>query len=105
MEEKRKITLSQIVTDVESGLTRVEIQKKYSLTGPDMRNIFSHPKLKNLRAKKVTIEFIDDSETENIEVIEEPNDGPYNKPKEKPASELQTEDDTKQESNIDSIFN
>lgn len=64
--EKKTVTLSEIKTDIENGLTRPEIKNKYGLTGQDMKNIFSHPKLKGVKAKKTSIIFIDDEAEEII---------------------------------------
>jgi len=62
--ERKQIKVSQILDDLENGLGRNEIKEKYSLSGSEMKLIFSHPKLKGRKAKKVTIDFIDDTKLE-----------------------------------------
>lgn len=50
--EKRVIKMSEILEDLEQGLTRAEIKEKYSLTAREMGVLFSHPNLKNRKPKK-----------------------------------------------------
>lgn len=50
--EKRVIKMSEILEDLEQGLTRTEIKEKYSLTVREMGVLFSHPNLKNRKPKK-----------------------------------------------------
>ena len=58
-----QLTVSGILTDLENGLTRANIQSKYNLTGKDLGILFKHPKLKGKKTK-VAPKFIliDDTE-------------------------------------------
>lgn len=50
--EKRVIKMSEILADLDNGLTRLEIKTKYELTGRELISLFSHPSLKNRKPKK-----------------------------------------------------
>jgi hypothetical protein len=50
--EKKVIKMSEILTDLDNGLTRLEIKAKYELTGREMASLFSHPSLKSRKPKK-----------------------------------------------------
>lgn len=52
MMEKTKITISSLLEDMKQGLVRSEIQKKYSLSGKEISDIFKHPALKGKKASK-----------------------------------------------------
>lgn len=58
-----KLTVSGIMMDLENGLDRAAIATKYGLTSGEVNEVFKHPKLKGLRAKrKITrITLIDDT--------------------------------------------
>ena len=72
MSEKTQITVSGIQADLNNGLTRVEIQAKYSLSGRDMKTLFAHPKLKGLKTKPApSFELIDDTEDVVENAVEE----------------------------------
>lgn len=61
--EKKQVTVSQLLADVNAGLTRSEIKAKYELSGKDMATAFSHPKLKGVKAKaKSDFELVDDTD-------------------------------------------
>ena len=58
-----QLTVSGIQADLNNGLTRANIQSKYDLSGKDLKELFSHPKLKGLKTKvapKFTL--VDDTE-------------------------------------------
>jgi hypothetical protein len=62
--EPRRIKISDILSDLENGLEREDIQKKYDLRPTDVTELFKHPKLKGKRAKKkvTRLIIIDDEE-------------------------------------------
>jgi hypothetical protein len=51
-EEKKKLTISGVLADLEAGLERKQIKEKYGLSHNDMKALFSNPKLKGKKAKK-----------------------------------------------------
>lgn len=83
--EKRVIKMSEILEDLEQGLTRAEIKEKYSLTVREMGVLFSHPNLKNRKPKKkleLSFVFEEDvvtqQETVQNEVVKSGNVEPGN---------------------------
>ena len=86
---RQQIRISQIVEDIENGLTRNEIKEKYSLTGVDMKKLFAHPTLKGKKARKLTIEIIDDTIEETPIASNEP-ELPFGEPVE-PTEEVRQE--------------
>ena len=58
------LTVSQILTDLDNGLGRPEIAKKYGLKPAEVKVMFEHPSLKGRRPKrsttKVTFTLVDD---------------------------------------------
>lgn len=58
------ITVSGILGDLNNGLDRQAIAKKYSLSAAEVAEVFKHPKLKGLRARRKTVKIniIDDTE-------------------------------------------
>lgn len=70
MSEKmtKRINLSQVVEDLNSGLTRWKkddigfgsLEKKYNLTNTEAIQLFSHPKIKNVESKIPTFVIVDD---------------------------------------------
>lgn len=66
----KKVVLSQIKEDLESGLTRWKkddigfgsLEKKYNLTMPEMIELFAHPKVRNIETKIPTFIIVDDLE-------------------------------------------
>jgi hypothetical protein len=67
MSEKVQLTVSGIQGDLNAGLTRVEIQAKYGLSGRDIAAVFKHPKLKGLKTKPaLQFTLIDDTEEEVV---------------------------------------
>jgi len=78
MTEKKKINLSNIITMLNKGVTREGIQEYYSLDKREMKNLFAHPKIKGLRARKAnSFEIIDDLDFNPItgEVQNDPTNG------------------------------
>ncbi|HRT02628.1 MAG TPA: hypothetical protein P5513_01660 [Candidatus Diapherotrites archaeon] len=58
----REIKISEILNLLEKGYTRDMLKKHYSLTNKEIKNLFTHPKLKGLKAKKaLSFEIIDDT--------------------------------------------
>jgi hypothetical protein len=69
--EKKQIKVTEILTDLENGLTRKEIKVKYNLTFKEMQEVFKHEKLRFKKTRqKPNIEVIDDTEesvSDNVE--------------------------------------
>jgi len=64
-----KITTTQIIEDLENGIDRTGIQTKYGLESWEVKQMFMHPTLKGKKAKKVrklSFEFVDDTDTPEI---------------------------------------
>jgi|TARA_R110002012_G_C11259834_1_gene567915 hypothetical protein len=64
-ETPQVLTVSQLLSDLKSGIDRTEIRKKYNLTQAEAKAIFSHPKLQGIRVKKqkaMRVQLIDDTE-------------------------------------------
>ena len=63
--EEKVLTVSQILTDLDNGLGRPEIAKKYGLKPAEVKVMFEHPSLKGRRPKrattKVTFTLVDDT--------------------------------------------
>jgi len=65
-ETPQVLTVSQILNDLENGIDRVAMRKKYDLTMAEIKHIFTHPKLQGVRVKKqklMRVQLIDDTET------------------------------------------
>ena len=87
-ETPRTLTVSQLLEDLNNGIDRKDIRKKYGLTQAEAKAIFSHPKLQGIRVKraKVTrIQLIDDTEMTN------PNQTSIPMPEATKLDELKTE--------------
>lgn len=69
-----QVNVDSILKDIENGLSRPEIKKKYGYTGKQMSVIFKHPRLKNRRAasKPLEIVFIEEGSETIQEIL--PND-------------------------------
>ncbi len=86
--EKPIIIVSQLISDLNNGITRLKgdtgynpelgsIEEKYGITKTDVKEIFKHPQLKNLRIKtSATVNYVleddvtpkvDDGKTVNSE--------------------------------------
>jgi hypothetical protein len=57
------ITVSSVLGDLNNGMDRAAIAKKYNLSAAEVAEVFKHPKLKGLRARrKITrISIVDDT--------------------------------------------
>jgi predicted nucleic acid-binding protein len=79
------ITVSSVLGDLNNGLDRAGIAKKYNLSAAEVAEVFKHPKLKGLRARrKITrISIVDDTVenpvtipatvAEPLQVVTDPN--------------------------------
>ena len=78
------ITVSSVLGDLNNGMDRAAIATKYGLSAAEVAEVFKHPKLKGLRARrKVTrISIVDDTENpvtipatvaEPLQVVTDPN--------------------------------
>ena len=70
-ETPQVLTVSQLLNDLNSGIDRNEIRKKYGLTQAEAKAIFSHPKLQGIRVKKqkvMRVQLVDDTETASVYV-------------------------------------
>lgn len=61
------ITVSSVLGDLNNGMDRAAIAKKYNLSAAEVAEVFKHPKLKGLRARrKITrISIVDDTVENN----------------------------------------
>lgn len=67
-ETPQVLTVSQLLNDLENGIDRAGIRKKYDLTTAELKMVFAHPKLQGIRVKKhkiIRIKLVDDTDTEN----------------------------------------
>lgn len=63
MSEKAKITVSQLLSDLKSGLDRKAIAEKYEVSQSEVAEWFQHPSLKNKRVRPAAkFELVDDTE-------------------------------------------
>ena len=79
------ITVSSVLGDLNNGMDRAAIAKKYDLSAAEVAEVFKHPKLKGLRARrKITrISIVDDTVenpvtipatvAEPLQVVTDPN--------------------------------
>ena len=84
------ITVSSVLGDLNNGMDRAAIATKYGLSATEVAEVFKHPKLKGLRARrKITrISIVDDTvennpvtvpniqpvtESNELEVVTNPN--------------------------------
>lgn len=83
------ITVSSVLGDLNNGMDRAAIAKKYNLSAAEVAEVFKHPKLKGLRARrKITrISIVDDTvenpvtipavqpvtESNDLQVVTDPN--------------------------------
>lgn len=77
----KQISISQVLADLENGVTRAEIGTKYDITAREVKALFEYPKLKGKKAKKtlkLTFDIIDDTEEASEPIVEpaiaEPDD-------------------------------
>lgn len=69
----KQVKLSDIFDAVAKGAKRADIKRDFELTGAQMKAIFSHQKMKGIRAPKSPIDIVDDLENifdEEIPTIE-----------------------------------
>lgn len=60
----KTIKVSEILADLQNGLTRADIQTKLGLTKKELNTVFQHSKLKNKKTiAKVNINIEDDTES------------------------------------------
>lgn len=69
MQERVKLTKTQVLSDIESGMSRKEIAEKYGLPATQMNKAISLMGLSGIRAKKVLFEIVED-EVENAVIPE-----------------------------------
>ncbi len=76
----KKVKISEVLALLKQGYTRWKmderepgksIESKYGLTWNECKEVFSHPKIKGIRAKARTIEIVDDTEDTPAGVIHE----------------------------------
>lgn len=91
-QERKVVTISGVLEDLENGLGRPLIAKKYGLNAEEMKVLFQNPNLKGKRpkraTKKITFVLVDDvtpDTTENVEL-------------------QQTEDNVAENDNSDNFF-
>lgn len=65
------ITVSSVLGDLNNGLDRAAIAKKYNLSAAEVAEVFKHPKLKGLRARrKITrISIVDDTVENPVTIV------------------------------------
>lgn len=66
MNETKTVSIKEILSDLENGLSRIEIKQKYNLVGREMQVLFNHPKLKNKKARKKVCLIINDDVEEVV---------------------------------------
>jgi len=84
MSEKKQISVSAVIDDLNNGLSRLQIGEKYGLTAREVKEMFKHPSLKGKKAKKVfepSFELVDDvqkdsPEDEPQQSVEDTTDAP-----------------------------
>lgn len=77
--ENKVLTVSQILTDLDNGLGRPDIAKKYGLKPAEVKVMFEHPSLKGRRPKrattKVSFTLVDDTKQTNPNQLSIPEAG------------------------------
>lgn len=65
------ITVSSVLGDLNNGMDRAAIAKKYNLSAAEVAEVFKHPKLKGLRARrKITrISIVDDTVENPVTIV------------------------------------
>jgi hypothetical protein len=73
-QERKVVTISGVLEDLENGLGRPLIAKKYGLNAEEMKILFQNPNLKGKRpkraTKKITFVLVDDVTPETTEEVE-----------------------------------
>jgi hypothetical protein len=68
MREKMKITITEILSGLDEGMTRQDFKEKYNLTTKELKVLFNHSKLKNKKTRKpISFELVDDTDETRIE--------------------------------------
>lgn len=62
--QKVKLTVSQILEDLNNGLDRKAIREKYNLTATDVSRLFQHEKLKGVRVRTAPAFELEDDTAE-----------------------------------------
>jgi hypothetical protein len=70
MSEKKEIKISTIKKLLDEGKTRIDIAEYFNLTGKEVKDIFTHPKLKGLRVKVAPSYILLDEEEDETAVKE-----------------------------------
>lgn len=77
--ENKVLTVSQILTDLDNGLGRPDIAKKYGLKPAEVKVMFEHPSLRGRRPKrattKVSFTLVDDTKQTNPNQLSIPEAG------------------------------
>jgi hypothetical protein len=72
------IKISQIIEDLENGLTRDLIRKKYNFSMEEIKHLFNQPALKGKRAKrgtkKIRFTIVDDTTPTQDNIAENANE-------------------------------
>lgn len=65
--EKKVLSISEVLSLLDAGMTRKEINTYFNLNPKESKKLWDHPKLKNRKTSKykVNIEIIDDDEVSN----------------------------------------
>jgi len=95
-ETPQVLTVSQLLNDLENGIDRAGIRKKYGLTTAELKMVFAHPKLQGVRVKKhklMRIKLIDDTTTEDPNQMSIPTESSKEEELRRDAEELQTPKD------------
>jgi len=75
MSEQKQITVSEVLNDLENGLSRKEIAEKYEISAAEVTWMFKQPGLIGKRAKKKFVpsfQLVNDiNEADTVEVISE----------------------------------
>lgn len=73
-QERKVVTISGVLEDLENGLGRPLIAKKYGLNAEEMKVLFQNPNLKGKRpkraTKKITFVLVDDVTPETTTDVE-----------------------------------
>lgn len=95
-ETPQVLTVSQLLNDLENGIDRAGIRKKYDLTTAELKMVFAHPKLQGIRVKKhkiMRIKLVDDTDTEDPNQMSIPTESFKEEELRKDAEDLQTPKD------------
>lgn len=101
-EQKIKLTVSQILEDLNNGLDRKAIREKYNLTATDVARLFQHEKLKGVRVRTApAFELEDDTVDEPVKKAAAKKSAPKAAAQEEaPAVSTATANTTEQEEEV-----